>query len=286
MSKKSTNKSGKPASASRNSTSGEDGAPKGATSSLGGYDLEILDELNRAATPLTPEEVAEQIGLRKRERAAFEAALVALETSGRVVRNRAGSLLVAKKLSVITGRVDGHPDGYGFLVPDDGGPSLFVPVTEMRQVLHGDRVAAKASGRDPRGRPVATIVDVLERGNKTVVGRLHAEHGMLFLVPEDRRIAQDILVPPGEAGKAKAGQVVTVELVAQPGSHSQPIGRVNEVLGNYGDSGMEIEMAVSIAVCCVSDSVATRASTSAMPSFTFTPRPSNALGWLVNTLPK
>ncbi len=213
-------------------------------SSPGAYASEILDELTRAATPLTPDELAALLDLRKRERPAFDAALATLESAGRIVRNRAGSLLVAQKLSLVTGRVEGHSDGYGFLVPDEPGPSLFIPVTEMRQVLHGDRISAKVSGRDPRGRPVASIVDVLERANRKVVGRLHAEHGVLFLVPEDRRIAQDILVPPSEAGKAKAGQVVTVELVAQPSKHAQPIGRVAEVLGKYGDSGMEIEIAL------------------------------------------
>jgi ribonuclease R len=76
------------------------------------------------------------------------------------------------------------------------------------------------------------------------VGRLHSEHGVLFLVPEDRRIAHDILVPSAEAGKAKAGEVVTLELIAPPSRHAQPIGRVAELLGHYADPGMEIEIAV------------------------------------------
>ncbi len=210
----------------------------------GGYASEILSELTRAATPLTPDELAGRLELKKRERTAFDAALTVLEATGRVVTNRAGALLVAKKLSLVSGRVEGHRDGHGFLVPDEPGESIFVPPAEMRQILHGDRVAVKVTGRDQRGRPVGEIVDVLERGNRRVVGRLHAEHGVLFLVPEDRRIAQDILVPPAEAGKAKAGQIVTVELVAQPSKHAQPIGRVAEVLGNSEDPGMEIEIAL------------------------------------------
>ncbi|HZE60344.1 MAG TPA: ribonuclease R, partial [Burkholderiales bacterium] len=80
--------------------------------------------------------------------------------------------------------------------------------------------------------------------NRRIVGRLHAGHGVLFLVPEDRRIAHDIVVPPAEVGGAKAGQVVTVDLIAQPSRHAQPIGRVAEVLGHYADPGMEIEIAV------------------------------------------
>lgn len=209
-----------------------------------GYASEILAELTRADTPLTPDELAGRLDIRKRERSAFDAALTVLEATGRVVTNRAGSLLVAKKLSVISGRIEGHRDGHGFLLPDEGGESVYIPSSEMRQVLHGDRVAVKPAGRDQRGRPTGEIIDVLERGNRRVVGRLHAEHGVLFLVPEDRRIAQDILVPPAEAGKAAAGQIVTVELVAQPSKHAQPIGRVAEVLGNSEDPGMEIEIAL------------------------------------------
>ena len=217
-------------------------APSGAAHS--GYASEILAELNRAAMPLMPEELVERLDLKKRERTAFEAALTVLEATGRVVRNRAGAVLVAKKLSLVSGRIEGHRDGHGFLVPDEGGDLVYIAAAEMRQVLHGDRAAVKVTGRDPRGRPVGEIVDVLERGNRRMVGRLHAEHGVLFLVPEDRRIAQDILVPPAEAGKAKAGQIVTVELVAQPSKHAQPIGRVAEILGNSEDPGMEIEIAL------------------------------------------
>ena len=161
-----------------------------------------------------------------------------------MVENRAGSLLVATRLALQAGRIEGHRDGHGFLVPDDGGPQVFLPPAEMRQVLHGDRAAVRVTGRDARGRPSGEIVEVLERATRRIVGRLHSEHGVMFLVPEDRRIAQDILVPPKEAGRAKAGEVVTVELVAQPSKHAQPIGRVAEVLGRYTDPGMEIEIAL------------------------------------------
>ena len=143
-----------------------------------------------------------------------------------------------------TGRVEGHPDGHGFLVPDGGEARVFLSAAEMRQVLHGDRAVVRVTGIDHRERPAGEILEVLERVNRRIVGRLHSEHGVLFLVPEDRRIAQDILVPPADAGRAAAGQVVTVELVAQPSKHAQPIGRVAEVLGNYADPGMEIEIAL------------------------------------------
>jgi ribonuclease R len=146
--------------------------------------------------------------------------------------------------SLFTGRIEGHPDGHGFLAPEGGEQKIFLAAVEMRQVLHGDRARVRVTGLDHRDRPAGEIVEVLERAHTRIVGRLHRERGVLYLIPEDRRIAQDVLVPPAEAGKAKPGQVVTVELDGQPTKLSQPIGRVVEVLGDYAGPGMEIEIAL------------------------------------------
>jgi ribonuclease R len=102
----------------------------------------------------------------------------------------------------------------------------------------------RITGADTRGRPSGEIVEVLERTQRRIVGRLHHDRreNLTFVVPEDRRIAQDIVV--ADLGGAKSGQVVTVELVSQPSRHAQPVGRVVEVLGRYTDPGMEIEIAL------------------------------------------
>jgi ribonuclease R len=209
-----------------------------------GYSREILRELERAGEPLEPKELAARLEIRGRERSAFSAGLAALERAGEVVQNRAGSQLVAKRIAVLAGRVEGHPDGHGFLIPDEGGASIFLPPHEMRSLMHGDRASVRVSGTDQRGRPVGALVEVLERAKRRIVGRLHDERGVLVLVPEDRRIAHDILVPPAEARKAKPGEIVTVDLVEQPARHARPVGRIAEVLGHHADPGMEIEIAL------------------------------------------
>jgi ribonuclease R len=208
------------------------------------FGREILDALEAAGEPLTARELSKRLRVEKRDHEMFEGALSALERAGDVVQNRAGALLVARRIAVVAGRVEGHADGHGFLVPDDAGPHVFLPPGEMRELLHGDRASVRITGRDPRGRPSGIVVEVLERAKRRIVGRLHSEHGVVVLVPEDRRIAHDILVPPAEIGGAKAGEVVTVELLAHPSKHAQPIGRVAEVLGHHADPGMEIEIAV------------------------------------------
>jgi len=147
-------------------------------------------------------------------------------------------------LALAAGRIEGHPDGHGFLIPDGGGVAIVLAASEMRQVLHGDRARVRVVSSDARGRPAGEIVEVLERAQRRIVGRLHSGRGGLVLAPEDRRIAQDILVPHAGAGRARAGQVATVEIVAQPTKHAQPVGRIAEVLGHHADPGIEVEIAL------------------------------------------
>ncbi|OGA18422.1 MAG: ribonuclease R [Betaproteobacteria bacterium RIFCSPLOWO2_02_FULL_66_14] len=146
--------------------------------------------------------------------------------------------------ALVSGRVEGHPDGHGFLQPDGGGAGVYLPAAEMRQLLPGDRAKVRVTGSDQRGRPRGAIVEVLERTRQRIVGQLHAQHGVMFLAPSDIRIVQEVLVPPGEAGKARPGQIVTLELIAQPSRHAQPVGRVIEVLGESDDAGIEVEIAL------------------------------------------
>ncbi len=204
----------------------------------------ILEVMVEAGVPLEEGDLVRELDIRKREREAFSRRIAAMERDGQIMRNRRGDLCVVDKLDLVKGRVLGHKDGFGFLVRDDGGADLFLGSGEMQKVLHGDRVMARIAGMDRRGRPEGKIVEVLEHGQTRFVGRLHVEHGVTFVAAEDKRISQDFVIPAGESGKARAGQVVTVEIISQPGRHAQPMGRVVEVLGNYADPGMEIEIAL------------------------------------------
>ncbi|HEX6005271.1 MAG TPA: ribonuclease R, partial [Burkholderiales bacterium] len=204
----------------------------------------ILEILTGRGVPMGEDELAKLLEIGTDERAAFARRLRAMEREGEIMRNRRDAICVVEKLDLVRGRVQGHPDGYGFLIRDEGGPDLFLEHREMQKALHGDRVVARQSGVDRRGRPEGRIVEVLEHAHQRLVGRLHVEHGVTFVVAEDKRISQDFLVPPAEAHGAKPGQVVTVDVVAQPSRHAQPVARVVEVLGNYADPGMEIEIAL------------------------------------------
>ncbi len=209
----------------------------------------ILQTLAEQGVPVSFERICHLLDVADFERESFLRRLGAMARDAQLLQNRRDDWLIPDKADLIKGKVQGHPDGFGFLVREDKGPDLFLPEKEMAKVLHGDQVIARIVGMDRKGRPEGKIVEVTERANTRVVGRLVQEHGVTFVVAENRRISQDILIAPPEKGdkkalRPKAGQVVMVELLEQPSKQSQPIGRVIEILGNYADPGMEIEIAL------------------------------------------
>jgi len=204
----------------------------------------ILRELTDAGIPLAPAEIASRLSIGRRQQHLFDACVSTLERDGEILVNRKGELCIVAKLDLIRGTVQGHPDGYGFLVPEGGGDDLFLSPREMHKVLHGDRVTAKRIGFDRRGRPEGEIVDVLERANREIVGRIHEERGIWFVEAENRRINQDLLLGADDRGGAQPGQVVVVEIVEQPSAHGEAVVRVKEVLGSATDPGIEIEIAL------------------------------------------
>jgi len=204
----------------------------------------ILETMTEQGVPVSVEQLYTLLHITPDEEAIFNRRLNAMEREGQIMRNRKGALCIAEKLHLVAGTVQGHPDGFGFLVPDAGGDDMFLSPKEMSAVLHGDRVMVRQAGFDRRGRPEGKIVEVLERPTTRLVGRLIREQGMSFVAAEDKRINQDILIPYHLDMNAKDGQVVMVELTTQPSPHAKPMGKVVEILGNYADPGMEIEIAL------------------------------------------
>ena len=160
------------------------------------------------------------------------------------IKNLGQSKSVNNFLDEFEGVVQGHRDGHGFVVRDNGEPDVYLPPNEMRAVLHKDRVKARIVRSDRRGRPEGRVVEIIERPAQPIIGRLLQESGVWLVAPEDKRYGQDVLIPKGATGTAKPGQVVVVDLTEPPALFGQPVGRITEVLGEVDDPGMEIEIAV------------------------------------------
>ena len=157
--------------------------------------------------------------------------------------NQAPNTIGNELMAEVEGTVQGHRDGHGFVVRE-GAPDLYLSAQEMRSVLHRDRVKARVVRYDKKGRPEGHVLEIVERKKAPIIGRLLHESGIWLVAPEDKRYGQDIIVPRNAIADASVGQVVAIELTEPPSLHSQPLGRVTEVLGEIDDPGMEIEIAV------------------------------------------
>jgi len=205
----------------------------------------ILSLLEQTGVPMRRDEIAQSLHIADEEQqSALHRRLRAMERDGQILFNRRRQYCLASKIDLITGRVIAHPNGFGFLVPDKGGDDLFLTGAEMRVLMHGDRAVVREIGQDRRGRREATLVEILERGVRHVVGRLFIEAGVGFVVADNKRIPHDVLVPSEDFHGARHGQIVTVELIEYPSRNRQAIGRVIEILGDHMAPGMEIDIAI------------------------------------------
>ncbi|MGR8935640.1 MAG: ribonuclease R [Gammaproteobacteria bacterium] len=204
--------------------------------------LQLLEQMGR---PLKRKQIERHLQLDDEEQLeALRRRLRAMERDGQLIVNRNQCYCLVNRKDLITGRVLGHPDGFGFLQPDDGTDDLFLSPREMNALLHNDRVVVRISGIDRRGRREAAVVEVLERNTQQIVGRFYKENGVTFVVPDNKYIAQNVLIGKGDTAKAKNGQIVIADIIEQPTQRTQPIGKVVEVLGDHMAPGMEIEVAI------------------------------------------
>lgn len=203
--------------------------------------IQYLKEINR---PVSFKHLLTAFELKKsEEKEGLHRRLVAMTRDGQLIRNRCGSYALVQEMELIRGRVQAHPDGFGFLIPDNGLGDIFLPAREIRIVFTDDVVLVRLTNRGERRREGA-IVEVLERNTHQVVGRYFEEGGIAFVDPDNKLITQDILIPFGQQGKAQPGQFVVAEITAQPSKRRQALGRIIEILGDHLTPGMEVELAI------------------------------------------
>ncbi len=205
----------------------------------------ILALLAERGSLLLPDEIADALDLRDdTRRAALDKRLRAMLRDGQLLESRRGGLAPAERIGLIAGTVLANAEGYGFLRPDEGGDDLYLSPAQMRQVLHGDRVLASVVGVDRRGRQQGAIRQVLERRSPRLVGRVVEAQGVVVVDPDDRRLHQDVLIPPDARGGARAGQIVVAEITEPPTPQRGPIGRIVSVLGEKLEPSLIVEMAI------------------------------------------
>lgn len=208
----------------------------------------IVELLERKGVPSKIESLARELSITEDEYVFFERRLKAMARDGQVLINRRGAVCAADKLDLVKCRVEAHKDGFGFAVPltpaKDGDFVLYE--RQMRGIMHGDIVTVRPAGIDRRGRREAVVLDIVERAQSKVVGRFYMDRGVAVLEAEDKRLNQSIVLEPDSVARFKpeSGQVIVGEIEAYPEANRPAVAKIIEVLGDYADSGMEIEIAV------------------------------------------
>lgn len=206
----------------------------------------ILKHLDERGSPATREQLLSEFGLESEDEVeALRRRLRAMERDGQLIYTRRGAYAPVDKLDLICGRVSGHRDGFGFLIPDDGSADLFLSPKQMHLLFDGDRCLARVSGYDRRGRREGAVVEVISRAHERLVGRYYTEHDVGFVIPDNPKLQQqEILITPGRDLQARAGQFVEVKITHWPTHRFQSQGDICEIIGNYLAPGMEIDVAL------------------------------------------
>ena len=205
----------------------------------------ILKLLAERGAPATRAQLQQEFGLHDEDGIeALRRRLRAMERDGQLIYTRRGAYAPVDKLDLISGRVQGHRDGFGFLVPDDGSEDLFLGPSQMRIAFDGDRALGRITGVDRRGRSEGAIVEVIERAHELLVGRYYEEGGISYVAADNAKINHEVLIAPGCSGGAEHGQYVEVKITQWPTMSRQAQGEVIEVVGDYMAPGVEIEVAL------------------------------------------
>lgn len=206
---------------------------------------EIIAMLEKRGRPLQRKDINAELKVESDDsREILRRRLRAMVRDGQLIQTRRNAYGLPARMDLVKGRVSAHRDGFGFVIPDDGGSDLYISSREMRKVLHGDRVLAAVTGTDRQGRREGMIAEVLERANDSIVGRYVEENGIALVVPDDPRINQDVMIPLQDTAGARPGQVVVASIVTEPTKRQPPVGKIVEILGQSGAPGMATEIAI------------------------------------------
>jgi ribonuclease R len=164
-----------------------------------------------------------------------------LEDRGEIVRTRTNRYGVPEKMNLVRGRLQNHPKGFGFVIPETPGePDIYVHANDMNGAMHGDTVLVRVEKETGGNRMEGRIIRIVQRGYTEVVGTFQDETHYAFVVPDDKRIGKDIFIPKTAYNGAVDGHKVVVKIVRYPEGRANPEGEVIEILGHKNDPGVDI----------------------------------------------
>jgi ribonuclease R len=194
--------------------------------------------------PLLIREVLRFLRLPKDKRQRVKEIFRDLAEEGKIVKIRGNRYGLPIKMNLVVGRVKCHPDGYGFVIPErEGEQDIFVSPRNLKEAMHGDRVVARVESIRKKGRE-GSVIRILERGLRKVVGKFMRGKNYSYVIPEDERIIQEVFIPEGETKRARPNQIVVAEITRYPTERVRPEGRVTHLLGYPDDPEVEPQIII------------------------------------------
>jgi ribonuclease R len=202
--------------------------------------VEFMKE--EAYKPMLKEELAEFLGINRKEKEIFYKLLDEMESEGLIIKTRNNRYGVPERMNLVVGKLQGHPKGYGFVIPDNKElKDVYVSPTDLNGALHGDKVIVRISKTaDDLKKPEGEVIRILERANERIVGTFENNGNFGFVIPDETRISMDVFVPKADMNGAQTNQKVVVEITRWPEKRRNPEGRVIEILGSKDDVGTDI----------------------------------------------
>ena len=201
----------------------------------------VLELLKRENHPLVLRDFVRRLDLTHEEKRRLKVLLNEMISEGQIIRIKGRRYGLPSRMNVVVGRLQCHPDGYGFVVVEDGGqPDVFIKARDLREAMHGDRVVVRVEDlRRRRGKArEGRIVRILERGTKRIVGRFIPGDGSGRVVPDDDRYLFEVTIPKKHTMKAREDHVVVAEIIQYPTIVKNPEGRIIHILGYRHDPGV------------------------------------------------
>lgn len=204
---------------------------------------EIVNFMRESAyKPMTIDEIYDSLNNDKSEKSEFYKAIYEMEEEGLIFKTKKNRYSALEKMNLIVGTLQGNPKGFGFLIPDDDSLSdVFIIQENMNGAMNKDRVIAKIIRNKEAGKSTeGEIIRILKRENKKVIGTFESNINFGFVVPDEKRIYQDIFIPKADTNGAKTGQKVMVEITKYPEPRRNPEGRIVEIIGYKNETGVDI----------------------------------------------
>ncbi len=195
----------------------------------------------KATRPMKIAELSKQFGVPETEKRAFRDLIKEMTGQGTLIKVRGGRYGLPDEMNLVTGKLHGHPNGFGFLIPDKEHDDIYINSRNMNDAMHQDHVVVRVESEREPGKPAGRVIRILQRNTSHLVGTYETFGKDGWVIPTEVKYFHDVFIPGKNRKGAKNGQIVHIELETFPTSHKPPIGKVIEILGAANDPNVEIQ---------------------------------------------